>query len=124
MQTVVPLYGFGGGGTGTKMELLWENASPDSGFSAQTISLTLSEGDVVRIYAVNSPSSPALIPPVDIPVGKTGYIIGKTDSNALAFRSAGVTETGIAFTACNYGNASTDSHAIPYKIYRLKGVSL
>lgn len=114
------------------MKLLWSNASPTSGFAAQTISLDLSGYDFVAIqhrWGTTVEDYHFSI------VGKSKKTHLKQLENAsyanviLTSRGVTVTNTGVTFEAgyskTIYSSSSGGSQAtslIPVAIYGLKGV--
>lgn len=112
--------------SGMTTELLWQNASPGSNFSAQTVSLDLSEYDEIEVVynhattATFEVRSRSAVPGMAWGLSIVGYAYK---------RLATAKTTGVEFSDCNYfpsyGNTS-DSDAnnavIPYRIYGIKGV--
>lgn len=107
---------------GIDMDLLWENASPTSSFSAQTISLDLSEYRLIFVVCKGD-------------TGDTNYPTALAEFNTLTqigtfngytrFRTFTATATGVQFGGgykqTSYSNDSSDNSAtIPYKIYGIK----
>ena len=108
----------------TNMKLLWENASTASEFAGQTISLNLSDYDVVVITASNDTSE-------IIPVGKSGAIT-TWNGYYISKRTVNVSTSGVQFSAVTkwteYGTNKQsetvdNSQAKPNRIYGIKGVS-
>lgn len=126
----------GGGGSGLKMELLWENASFTSAFPAHEgnnaipldlsgyqfvdISLNLSisryKEYTFRIFVGHSTT-------VDIPF----HQFDPGQAIKFASRTVTVNTNGVEISACTYTNdinvISDDTKCIPVKIYGGKGVS-
>lgn len=110
--------------THDNMKLLWENASTASEFAGQTISLNLSDYDVVVITASNDTSE-------IIPVGKSGAIT-TWNGYYISKRTVNVSTSGVQFSAVTkwteYGTNKQsetvdNSQAKPNRIYGIKGVS-
>lgn len=121
---------------------LWENASPTSSFTAQTIALDLSGCDFVDIvYYGRTGASPAMATSgfytARLLFGKYGALTVSTligsgaDYIEVESRVVLVTETGVKFDKGMYiyANANGDnsssndpSSSIPYRIYGIKGV--
>ena len=105
------------------MDLLWENERPTSEFQPQTITINLTNYNAIRIYCYNSENNAHFLPVVDIPIGKSAYVIGSTVSQMLTRRTVSTTESSITISVCSYNNGSeTASNNIPVKIYGIKGV--
>lgn len=110
-------------GAATPPELLWENASPTSNFSEQTISLDLSEYQFVAVeYRFNT----------DGDVRKTDFgLVGSTfvmdvisPSGYLGRRTGEISASGIKFASATYNsNTNVVGYVIPTRIYGIKGVS-
>ena len=120
---------------GLEARLLWENASPDSNFIHQTISLSsgltepFTRYNKVIIVAKQHPAIPV-----------TNAFIGENSGSSMLmsfatayrsavrnyFRSARIYTDGVKFEDGHYATASEDNIsndcAIPLKIYGLKGV--
>lgn len=110
-------------------DLLWENASPTSSFSAQTVSLDLSDYTFVIIGFRWSESGDQINWQVCM-VGETNKITRvDIDSKTpwIARRSAQVSATGVTFTAADQGSTSTapytaNGEMIPALIYGIRGI--
>lgn len=108
---------------------LWENASPNVSFSAQTVSLDLSEYIAVAVVSHRSSTSyNAYQYTTDIIFkGTTGML--RPAGYACTYRAAAVSDAGVAFTAGQYtstynGAPATDNTvAIPVYIYGIRGIS-
>ena len=110
-------------------KLLWTNPNPSSNFTAQTVSLDLTEYDAVEIQCKNLASSDYMIGTLfRIKKGDKGLLL----SNAATNRERdvhSVSNTGIEFSGGiiynTYGGAqSTDnSRVIPIRIYGIKYVN-
>lgn len=104
--------------------LLWQNASPQSTFVAQTINLDLSEYTHVCVTANNSYLNEcALVGGTIIPVGASTVLLG-TFNSYLVWR---VVETSVNGVSIQSGLATAaqvdDRLLIPYQIYGIKVVS-
>lgn len=116
-------------GAGMTMELLWENAKPDSGFSAQTIAVDLSEFSHVMI--AHKTSGCAAVASVIVKVGDRAICNANSllayDNWYIAFRIANTSETSIAFETGRYNNnkaqSAFDTACVPFRVYGIKGVS-
>lgn len=115
--------------------LLWENASPDSSFAAQTVSVDLSGYDAVMVIFNCDTSSGSVIYQAYMsnitPVGKRGvslHIItivgGGWPGGAYdSYRTYDVTASGIAFDDCYERGGKHNGTQIPVYIYGIKGVN-
>ncbi len=107
---------------GVKMDLLWTNPNPTSSFSAQTISLDLSEYQLVFVVCKGDTTG-------------TNYTTALAEFNTLTqigtingytrFRAFTATATGVQFGGgykqTSYSNDGSDNSAtIPYHIYGIK----
>lgn len=114
-----------------KKKLLWENASPTSGFEAQTVSVDLSEYDEAEIY-FRGTSSNSFELSFKATIGKAIACQRITDianSNQLyiASRNAAITSTGVSFedgyykgTTATSAGAVNNTVCVPIKIYGIK----
>lgn len=112
------------------MELLWENASPESEFAAQTVQIPLSGYDFALIYVYDANKAPydadGLVGFI-IPVGKSGTLT--TVNYQITYRKAVVATSSVTFTKALYiktlNEAGSDAgkRCIPHYIYGIKGVS-
>lgn len=118
---------------GWKMELLWQNASPTSAFSPQTISLELSEyyGVIVTSYVTNSIKLREVAFSEITPGVANGFLLssvyGTNGKIYGLYRVLYVTTEGVqvsnAYETTPSADANTTSAQIPYQIYGIKGVS-
>lgn len=110
----------------SKIDLLWENASPMSAFAAQTVSLDLSGYKTVCIVTNNNYSGDP-----DgytyLPVGSSSIVtnMNKGGTYRLRRRACIVSSTGVTFedardTAGWDNNSQSNGTAIPQKIYGIK----
>lgn len=117
---------------GVQMELLWQNASPYSGFAAQTVELDLSGYDGVLIQCRVGDQHEASSICVKGYAGSlfaflcdASKSVGFTDARRFS-----VTENGVVFSTgyqygINVGNQIIDENYavnIPYLIYGIKGI--
>ena len=115
-------------------DLLWENASPDSSFAAQTVSVDLSGYDAVMVIFNCDTSSGSAIYQAYMSnitqVGKRGVSLhiltivgGGWPGGAYdSYRTYDVTASGIAFDDCYERGAKHNATQIPGYIYGIKGV--
>lgn len=110
-------------------DLLWTNASPSSSFSAQTISLDLTNYSMVLIlyydFYDGSGGLLSTIGIIDSPIldNRQQIGFGWWTTGRYGVRTFKPTTTGIEFGACNYNNATNNSDGVPYLIYGIKGVA-
>lgn len=121
---------------GTKITLLWENASPKSSFDEQTITLTSADYDFLFLVCV-TPTDDALFTSLlqkksAIPVGSgfsegPSIIFGMTNDFTIYNRSVEQNEAKLTFSAAtsarlNDGQITRGivTRAIPYQIYGVK----
>lgn len=115
------------------MELLWENASPNSSFSGQTINVDLSGYDFLIIEFLTYVKTAdyadyhrTVIARVGIKDNVSGF--GENGSN-FSFRGFASNNSGITFETARYADkynddemASSNNLYVPQKIYGIKGV--
>lgn len=115
-------------GAMSKWDLLWENASPASGFAAQTVLLDLSGYDFVLIYSFWSTNYLQFIAPHIALINPTGSTIEsvlqavQTNSAASLERVFVVTSSGVEFKKATLGSSQDNNKLIPVRIYGIKGV--
>lgn len=99
------------------MDLLWENASPTSAFSAQTISLDLSEYDLVYLVSGHSAEYSNWTICDLFPVGSSYCPTHVASASSVKARNLRCSNTGIIFE-----NSKVDNNTvlIPQKIYGIK----
>lgn len=129
MSIPVPLTGFGGGSGGLKTKLLWENASPESTFAAQTISLDLSCYKTIKIVhsygefnvSVGSFSAPMYYSAERLEANATPVFY----SRGFTVNSGGVvcTDGFYTYPIANAVSSVSNSVLIPLCVYGIKGVS-
>ena len=108
----------------TEWDLLWENASPTSSFSPQTIQLDLSGYNQVLVCAYFATNWANICNTILCDVGDKGYL----ESTAMAGTRLGRVflpkSSEVEFKECNSsGNPNPDNNSIiPHKIYGIKGV--
>lgn len=122
------------GVAGLSMELLWENASPDSSFSGQTISVDLSGYDFLMIEFLTYVKTADYADYHGIVITRVGTKdnvsgFGETGSY-FCFRGFSSNNSGITFETGRYADkyqddelASSNNLYVPQKIYGIKGVS-
>ena len=110
-------------GAMSKWELLWENASPSSAFSAQTISLDLSQYKWILVSLRHWVDNTA----------RTIWIVENNNTihvctapshtfSANPARNITANDTGVTFSAGYNTQNATEMGAIPVTIYGIKGV--
>lgn len=114
----------------TGWELVWENSSPQSNFDAQTISIDLSQYNLVMVLA-HADTGATMISPIILTKDSSGLLIYEfmnvnSGASSILFRRiiTGVTDTGVEFNVgqakpVNTTAAATTNNAvcIPYRIY-------
>lgn len=115
------LYPIAYGQGGVKLDLLWTNPSPTSSFSAQTVSINLSDYDVLFIchysdYAQNP--RPQRV--VSVALKSYGYGMLVDGSNLWPRRNVVVTNTGVQFTDAVANGSTSNGFCVPQYIYGLK----
>lgn len=108
---------------GIAMELLWENASPDSAFVAQTLSIDLSGYQMIGL--VFKWTKTWGYQPMAIMEKGSGqrYISGAGMGGTVSRQITEISDTKIVFGTA-YANAGENtSTCIPVKIYGIKGVA-
>ena len=112
----------------SKMDLLWENASPTSAFAAQTISLNLADYDAILVRYNGSGYQNVVANTTRCDLffigGGDGMLIIPTFTNIFGTRQLTVSTTGIVFSTGYHIAGSTNSAnnyaAVPMKIYGIK----
>lgn len=118
---------------GITVKLLWENASPQSTFAEQTISLDLSGYDFVAITFMSSTDEPENWKTQIFPANHGGVLTSSNSATGVSppyyetNRSFTISETGITFGAGRYSYGTTQNNVdpmrcIPEKIYGIAGV--
>lgn len=111
-------------GAMSKWDLLWTNASPSSSFAAQTVQLNLSGYDMVGVFGYNDVNDGGVM--AFAPVGESSalfFMFNYRQRRYFAVSSAGV-QFGNGYSGAPNNNVSvSNSAAIPYYIYGIKGVS-
>lgn len=108
---------------GMKMDLLWTNPSPTASFSAQTISVDLSEYDLVvvciRSFPLNDGDSgfSNLIGYKEL---RSVATIAGSSSNKNGRRRFTPSDTGVEFESCTYDGNTYNNFAVPIYIYGVK----
>ena len=110
--------------------LLWANASPNSTFIAQTVSIDLSDYDAVLIRATTSSNNisdeyygfvNSLVFVGDSIKTVMSFCSGNT--NRSGHRMVQATSSGVTFSKCMWNATQTDGFGVPYYIYGIKGVT-
>lgn len=128
----------GGGGAST-LDLLWTNPSPNVSFSAQTVSIDLTDYSAVVIVGNGNDSQvvPDPYPGSTKPTGNQCFVMKGADGNipfgsqiagaaTYAWRKITVSDSGVVFGAgyLQQGTATSGSvnnvYATPLKIYGIK----
>lgn len=115
---------------GFKMELLWTNPSPTSSFSAQDVSVDLTDYNWFAIlyrFGISSGTQddqPLAVFHTDeqtkrLPITASGN--NRTGGRTLLYSFTG---KEISFRAASYNGAESNSNAIPVEIYGIKGLTV
>lgn len=113
-------------GTGLVKDMLWTNSSPNTNFTEQTVSLSLSSYKFVAIEIAYDVDATYCLLFVCTTNRSYNYMIGIDSSGKFERRAINITTTGIEFLSgevqSSYaGTWSTDNfYARPYKIYGIK----
>lgn len=114
---------------GQHTDLLWENASPNNSFAAQTIELDLNGYNEVEIVYKVDNGTTAEQQSMTAVVGRTCRLdaIGQSSGKPhVSKRNATINETSIVFEGSSYVTTSTSDwvsstvHVIPVEIYGIK----
>lgn len=112
--------------SGVEMVMLWENASPNSAFGAQTLNLSLGEYDLIRIVSHHDSDGATIIIDCDLSVvvGESFELNGHFGGKAN-YREGTTSNTQVTFKACFESGSSTadNTRIIPMRIYGIKGVA-
>ena len=107
---------------GVKIKKVWQNASPSSGFGAQTLKIDLSNADFVDIDIDISGNGRGRVQ--RFKVGEAGMITSNNDNtnytNYCYTRLLKVTTTGITFEAGYFNNTKSNNYTKPRSIWKIK----
>lgn len=114
-----------GKAVGLRMDLLWENDSPSSSFSAQTVTVDLSGYAQFMVVPIFSSSTRNLCPPVISAVEDgvvSGMVCGSGSGDHVGSRTCYYDSSvpGIVFAGGNYSGASNNAYCIPMFIYGIR----
>ena len=101
-----------------KMDLLWENASPDSSFAEQTINIPIYDLFLIKYKIVTGPSS-LETQLVLASVGEAHHVMYSNNSGYVFNRYITIKENGLLVSQCDLnGNSSyNNQRLIPLQIY-------
>lgn len=106
------------------MDLLWENASPESSFAKDTSISGWT--DVYALYVIQCYSSASyhyVTPALIIKPGDQGVAsVAWGDDSSFSHRNFYSSQTSVTVGASYKNNAANDNVIIPYRIYGIKGV--
>ena len=112
---------------GITVEKLWTNPSPGSAFSAQTVSLDLSEYSYILIHLIHNSDNDYGVNMFFTPV-RVGYketCANKASSTGnMVGRTATVSTTGVTFTTGYNNSTSGTKYAVPCVIYGIRGLPM
>lgn len=101
---------------------VWSNASPSSGFGAQTLKIDLSDADFVDMDIDISGNGRGRVQRFKI--GEKGMITSNNDNtsstNYCYTRLIEITTTGITFEEGYFNNTKTDKYTKPKSIWKIK----
>lgn len=111
---------------GLDMDLLWENENPTSNFSAQTISLNLSNYNLIYVIYYRGTDVTYTVSQLIKKNISVSDMVGSFNAGKIRLRSAKANDGGVMFESgtnySSYGSGSTDnSVVIPYRIYGIRG---
>ena len=107
---------------GLSMELLWENASLTSSFSAQTIDLDLSNYSWVIVEYMFYTTTQNYLNIFAFIDGVTrSMAVTNSSTSKNGFRSLTVNTNSISFNDARYAGDTDNNYVIPAKIYGIKG---
>ena len=108
------------------MDLLWENPSPTSNFSPQTVSFNAEGYDLFLVFyfsfAVANADLRAILSVCAVK-GQTGALAcGSRNTGSDLARKFIISDTGATFEGCYQSGQSgwLTTHCVPYRIYGLK----
>ena len=110
---------------GMKIDLLWTNPSPTASFAAQTVSLDLSEYEIIGVYLLLSPSYKHLsimnlFTTDGLGVADDAFAICGNDGTYVQRKITSISPNGITFDSGYNGSSANNQYAIPYKIFGIK----
>ena len=110
---------------GMKMDLLWTNPAPTASFAAQTVSLDLSQYDLVYIKSKRKNDNSGYYGSNFVLIDGIQYSMVNIYGGLIEYRGFTPSESGIVFTNgslySTYATGSTnDSYMVPYQIYGIK----
>lgn len=119
---------FSAAGAMSKWDLLWENASQNSNFEAQTIAVDLTEYDCVCVCTRNEKGTGWGWNTSTIVFRERPTELIAITGNKLCYRIAEIVSGGVYFreglSINTYGSSGTNNgYAIPARIYGIKGLS-
>ena len=109
--------------SGLEMYLLWTNASPTSAFNSQTLTIDLTDYELIVIealaYITSSPNNGIFSSIFKKEIGVTYGIVTHYNNNTGdgGVRNITFSNSSIEISASNLNN---NSYCIPYKIYGIK----
>lgn len=109
---------------GIQMKKVWENASLESSFSNQTLSLALQTGEYVKVEFCMDVTQQRVFGEIICEVGKTADfsgVIAQGSATTFVGRQVAVTTSGVTISGSK--TSASNSNLIPYRIYTIKGVS-
>ena len=111
---------------GVELVMLWENASPNSAFADQTISLDLSDYGAIAVFSTREIGETCGALSTFALVGGNGACIGLGNYGAITHRNFIVSQNGVTFDkamATDKNGTKENGWAIPTIIYGIKGIA-
>lgn len=107
--------------SGITLTELWTNSAPTSSFSAQSVSVDLSNYDVFLIRYLIVDNATTYVNGYVLTAGgeQRHMVINRTNSSTYV-RDVTPSTSAVAFTDCASQGTTTNTHMIPYKIIGVK----
>lgn len=112
------------GNPGFGIDLLWTNPSPAASFTAKTITLDLTNYDLVMVMLRTSDAASARISTgfAEVDGGTAMAVLATTGNNNTGLRGFDVTTDGVKFEAGYWNGEQRNTHGIPVSIYGIHGI--
>lgn len=113
-----------GAGSMPKWDLLWTNASPNSSFAPQTVSINLSGYNFVMIeyYDFETTDTWRALHHAICIVGGNFTLLFGWNNNRNGTRSGSISSSGVYFNGCSYNSAANNARGVPVRIYGINGI--
>jgi len=104
-----------------KIDLLWQNSSPTSNFSAQTVSINLSGYDrLLLVFVMMKSGDDSYCQGFIVDKSHTKWTCGGLYQNTYVSRLVDVSDSGVTFGSGYASSTSNQSAVIPNEIYGIK----